>query len=203
MSDAGKPARTVFIIRHGEKPEPPALGLDVFGKPDAHSLLPRGWHRAALLATLFAPADGVFGPGLAAPTELVAPDYGTAADNIVHRTHQTILPLARLLGLDIETKSRNKKVDFSEGNEAAIAASVAAEPDGITLMCWEHHHIPALANSIPTPAGTTIPQNWPDDRFDVILSFTRDADSGTFAFTQILERLFPDDGTTPIDGSPS
>jgi hypothetical protein len=201
MSDAATSVRTIFIIRHGEKPDPPALGLDVYGKPDKHSLLPRGWHRAAALAMLFAPAEGVLRLGLATPTELIAPDYGNADANIVHRTHQTILPLARLLGLKIETKTEfgGKKVDFKEGNEAAVGTAVASEPDGVTLICWEHHHIHDIANSIPTPAGTKIPQSWPGDRFDVILSFTRDSGPGPYTFTQILERLFPDDGTTPID----
>jgi hypothetical protein len=203
MSDPAAPVRTIFIIRHGEKPDPPALGVDVYGKPNKHSLLPRGWHRTAALATLFAPPKGGFRAGLATPAELIAPDYGDTKENVLHRTHQTILPLARLLGLKIETetKSSGKKVDFKEGNERDVGAAVADEPDGVTLICWEHTNIHLIANSIPTSDDTKkkIPQHWPGERFDVILSFTRDTGSGLYTFTQILQQIFPDDGTKPID----
>jgi len=203
------PPRTIFIVRHGEKPDPPVPpaktssppGLDVYGKPNDHSLVPRGWHRAAALATLFAPAQGPLRPGLLTPTELIAPDYGDDEKNLVHRTNQTILPLARLLSLHIEKaggKEKGNPVSFQEGNEPAIGEVVANELAGVTLICWEHTAIYQIASNIPTVAGTRIPQHWPGKRFDVIYSFTRNSNSGPYTFTQILQELFADDGTTTI-----
>ncbi|MEA2409523.1 MAG: hypothetical protein QOC77_84 [Thermoleophilaceae bacterium] len=72
--------RSIFIIRHGEKP-PPGHGVDAGGKQDEHSLVPLGWQRAGALATLFA--------GKRAASR--------------ERTHQTITPLAALLGVEIES----------------------------------------------------------------------------------------------------
>ena len=53
-----------------------------------------------------------------------------------------------------------------------LAASVVSNCSGVVLICWEHHNIPAIASSLPTAPGTVIPQTWPDDRFDVVWTFT-------------------------------
>jgi hypothetical protein len=196
------PARAIFIIRHGEKPDlPTAAGDDVFGKPNVHSLIPRGWHRAAALETLFAPSKGPVLSGLLTPTALIAPGYGDEKKDIEHRTHQTILPLARLLGLDIETQGKTKDgetIDFKEGNEAAVGQFVSDETDGVTLICWEHKAIPTIAANIRVPDSTKIPKHWPGSRFDVVFSFTRDSDSDPYTFAQVMQELFPDDKTAPI-----
>jgi hypothetical protein len=194
--------RTIFIIRHGEKPlTATGTGPDVFGDPSVSSLIPQGWHRAAALETLFAPSQGPLPPNLATPTELVAPDYGDPKKNLEHRTSQTILPLARLLGLDIERYINGSKgpVHCVEGKEHEVGKALGEGTSGVTLVCWEHHRIPDIADKIPTQPGTKIPQTWPDDRFDVIFWFTRDDNSKPYAFDQIMQRLFADeDGNQPI-----
>ena len=48
----------VMIIRHGEKPDGSAPGLDAAGKEDDSSLTAVGWERAHGLVDLFDPADG-------------------------------------------------------------------------------------------------------------------------------------------------
>jgi broad specificity phosphatase PhoE len=178
--------RSIFIIRHGEKP-PPGHGVELDGKQDEHSLLPVGWQRAGALATFFS------GPraALAAPTQLIAPRY--AKHGARERTHETIAPLAALLGLHIETP-------FEEGEEAKLAAEVAAADEGVTLICWEHKHLPSIAESIPTPAGTTIPSTWPADRFDIVFCFARDDASGVYDFSQLPQMLLAGDLGTPIAG---
>jgi hypothetical protein len=192
MSVADTSVRTIFIIRHGEKPDtPPPYGVDVDGNQNEHSLLPRGWERAGALATLFAPSGGQFRTGLKTPTQLIAPDYGSAKNDAIHRTHETILPLEQLLGLNVDTP-------FSEGNEAELGKSVADAQTGITLICWEHKAIHLIANNIPTPSGTKIPQSWPEGRFDVVWSFAFDTSSGTYAFDQIPQLLLAGDSDTPI-----
>lgn len=86
MSDAAPP-RLVYIIRHAEKPDGSdgAVGVDVEGNPDPHSLVPRGWQRSGALGVLY--TAGV--DGLVTPDHLICPDYG--ATTPVHRTYQTLL----------------------------------------------------------------------------------------------------------------
>lgn len=191
-SDASDVPRTIFVIRHGEKPNglPQASGIDIKGNPDGHSLIPRGWQRAGAIARLFARRTGQ----LPAPTQLIAPDYGNG-DN--HRTHQTIQPLALLLLVSIECP-------YAVGDEAKLARKVAAATTGVTLICWEHQCIPDIAVNIPVPAGTQIPTKWPDDRFDMTWAFALDPSTQRYTFSQIPQLLLFLDVANPIpvDGTP-
>jgi hypothetical protein len=182
------PSRTIFIIRHGEKPEtPPPYGVDADGNQDDHSLLPRGWQRAGALATLFAPYGGQPRIGLATPTELICPDYGDQATTLVHRTYQTIQALSELIGIEIDHP-------FPEGQESTLGQQLSAGTTGLTLVCWEHKAIHEIANSIlPIPSGTQVPQSWPDTRFDVIYAFTYDGGASQYAFSQIPQMLLGGD----------
>jgi hypothetical protein len=89
---------------------------------------------------------------------------------------------------------------FAEGSEAQRAASVVSSYSGVVLICWEHDHIPALATSLPTVAGTIIPQPWPGDRFDVIWTFTLVPGSAPaqYTFGQIPQQLLSGDIDTVI-----
>jgi hypothetical protein len=65
------------------------------------------------------------------------------------------------------------------------------------LICWEHGHIPALASALPLVSGTVIPKSWPDDRYDVIWTFTLTADA-RYAFGQVPQLLLSGDADTVI-----
>jgi broad specificity phosphatase PhoE len=177
-------SRSIVIIRHGEKP-PPGHGVELHGKHDDHSLVPQGWQRAGALVTFF------WGPraALPRPAQLIAPKYASHPSH--ERTHQTISPLAATLGLTIESP-------YATGHEKALAEAVLAERSGVTLICWEHDHLPAIARHIPTPPGTDIPKRWPDDRFDVCWCFARDGGSGLYGFSQVPQMLLPGDIDKPI-----
>jgi hypothetical protein len=185
--------RTIFIIRHGEKPEtPPPYGTDVDGNQSPHSLLPRGWQRAGALATLFAPPGGNLRTGIATPNELLSPDYGGRAKTAKHRTYQTLSALNELVGIEIEST-------HSEGDEANLGRALAATRSGITLVCWEHKAIPTIANNIgPVAPGTIIPQKWPGERFDLVWSFTLNTDTETYVFNQLPQLLLAGDGAMTI-----
>jgi hypothetical protein len=201
------PPDTIYIIRHGEKPaDPPAsagqaaaaatgppFGVDFQGNQDPHSLLPRGWQRSGALAVLFDPALGPLQAGLQTPATLLSPSYGAAAKTAGHRTYQTIQGLSDRLGVAIVS-------DFAEGSEAQLAASVVSSYSGVVLICWEHDHIPDIATSLPTVAGTVIPQPWPGDRFDVIWTFTLVPGSAPaqYTFGQIPQQLLSGDADTVI-----
>lgn len=200
----------IYIIRHGEKPaHPPAavagqapsapdppLGIDVDGEANPHSLLPRGWQRSGALAALFAPAVGLVPAGLRTPTTLYCPGYGSPAKTQAHRTYQTIEGLSGRIGVPIESP-------VVEGQEAELIDAVLAGGSTVALICWEHHRIPALASAIPVPLTdartAVIPSTWPDDRFDVIWSFSRHSATNTYLFSQVPQQLLAGDTDTTID----
>jgi hypothetical protein len=198
MSHQPAPPDVIYIIRHGEKPGDPVpkraeaahRGVDFHGNQDEHSLLPRGWQRSGALAALFDPAQGTLRAGLQVPGKLISPSYGDSAKTARHRTHQTIRGIADRLGIEITT-------DFAKGHEPHLAATLVQSGPGAVLICWDHHHIPALASALPLAHGTVIPKSWPDDRFDVIWTFTLAAND-EYSFGQIPQLLLSGDTDTII-----
>ena len=201
------PPAIIYIIRHGEKPAdlPPAVpgqppptpvppfGVDDQGDQNPHSLLPRGWQRSGALAALFAPAAGAPQAGLQKPAVLLSPYYGDPVKTTVHRTYQTIQGLSDHLDVPIA-------YPFEENQEPELAASVVNSYSGVVLICWEHHRIPAIASSLPTIPETVIPQKWPDDRFDVIWTFTLAPEDPSieYIFGQVPQQLLSGDSDTII-----
>ncbi len=197
----------IYIIRHGEKPaDPPPVtpgqspppptppfGVDDQGVQDINGLLPTGWQRSGGLAVLFDPARGPLQAGLLRPAALLSPSYGSPDSTAAHRTYQTIQGLSGRLGLAIVSA-------FAVGQEPQLAASVVSGHSGIVLICWEHDHIPALASSLPTTQGTAIPQQWPEDRFDVIWTFTLVPGTAPprYTFGQVPQLLLAGDTDTVI-----
>jgi len=195
MSHRSAPPEAVYIIRHGEKPQDRApkhpaahSGVDFRGNPNEHSLLPRGWQRSGALAALFDPTDGPLRPGLRVPRMLISPSY--ASKTADHRTHQTIRGLSDRLGVEITA-------DFAKGQEPHLATAVLNSGPDAVLICWEHSHIPALASALPLVSGTVIPKSWPDDRYDVIWTFTLTADA-TYTFGQVPQLLLSVDDDTVL-----
>ena len=197
MGHLSGPPQVVYIIRHGEKPQDPApkdpathSGVDFRGNQNEHSLLPRGWQRSGALAALFDPGRGPLRAGLQVPRMLISPSYGRGGKTADHRTHQTIRGLSDRLGVEISA-------DFAKGQEPQLAAVVLDSGPGAVLICWEHSHIPALASALPLVSGTAIPESWPDDRYDVIWTFTLAADA-SYTFGQVPQLLLSGDAATVI-----
>jgi hypothetical protein len=201
IADMSQP-NAIYIIRHGERPDEPSAkraashhGVDFHGFANEHSLLPRGWQRSGALAALFDPSQGPLRSGLRVPGTLISPSYGDSAKTARHRTHQTIRGLSERLGIPIAT-------DFAKGHEQRLAAALATSGPGAVLICWDHEHIPALASALPLVHGTVIPKAWPDDRFDVIWTFTLAAGeqgSGRYDFAQVPQLLLSGDTDTVIE----
>jgi hypothetical protein len=193
MSHQLAPPEAVYIIRHGEKPQdvvPKHSGVDYRGSQNEHSLLPRGWQRSSVLAGLFDPSQGPLRAGLRVPRMLISPSYGHGRKTADHRTYQTIRGVSDRLGVDITS-------DFGKGQEPQLATAVLTSGPGAVLICWEHSHIPALASALPLTDGSTIPKSWPEDRYDVIWTFTLTADA-TYAFGQLPQLLLSGDADTVI-----
>jgi hypothetical protein len=121
---------------------------------------------------------------------LVSPSYGQPSKTAEHRTYQTIRELSDRLRVEIT-------VDFAKGQEPQLATAVLNSGPGAVLICWEHSHIPALASTLPLVSGTIIPKSWPEDRYDVIWTFTLTADA-TYAFGQVPQLLLSGDADTVI-----
>jgi broad specificity phosphatase PhoE len=177
-------AATLMLIRHGEKPlgGVAPFGVSIDGRPDPESLTPLGWQRAGALVRLFAGPDAT----LPTPTHLVASQVGVKSSS--RRPLETLEPLAARLGLTVDTR-------FLKQDIGRLAPAIVAL-DGVVLVSWEHHLIPSIANSIVGDLRT-VPQIWPDDRFDLVWRFDL-RPAGGYAFRQVPEMLLAGDRLDPI-----
>jgi hypothetical protein len=174
----------IILIRHAQKPtrNPRHRGIREDGSADPESLTVRGWQHAGALAAVFA------GAGVSAADPLVArPDVIFAAGSrrrVVRidgkkvkvgshsrRPQETVAPLAGALGLSPVTI-------HTKGEEQALVAD-ALSRSGVVLICWQHQDIPVIGNLI-VGDETTVPQSWPEDRYDLIWAFDRAGDTWSF-----------------------
>ena len=175
----------IMIVRHAEKPDSDKLhGITEDGSHDHHSLTVTGWVRAGALVELLGSALRVPQAGLRCPDRI----YGTdAGDGESKRSIQTVSPLGARLGVKVDTRYR-------EGDEEELAKEIR-ELSGTTLVSWHHETIHRIAKHLgevrPDP-----PRHWPDDRFDLVWTFTRTAEYWHFA--QVPQLLLPDDSPDPI-----
>ena len=182
-----------MLIRHAEKPIPadpksksPAYnGIDVYGNPDSHSLIPQGWQRAGALIKLFTSSSG----RLPVPQFLFAPnEFGSGTSK---RPYETITPLSQKLGIPINPpKGQYAKTDY----EAMLTAATSC--NGMVLISWEHGEIPDLAAWIL--GSKNIAPKWPGERYDIVWVFDLDTSKGTYTFNQMPQLLLEGDLPTPI-----
>src|SRR5262249_26718612 len=180
----------ILVIRHAEKPDGTNAGIDMKGAPDKESLIVRGWQRAGAL-------PGLFGPSATLPD----PDrvYASAAGKHMtadgkigsksKRPMETVSVVAARHQMPIDDT-------FAKGQETALVAKITTL-DGITLVCWQHEAIPAIATAI-LGSSEGVPEPWPDDRFDVVWRFTQAAAGRAWTFHQGGERLRPGDSAHRI-----
>lgn len=180
------PPDVVMVIRHAEKPDGELPGLDAAGNEDESSLTEVGWQRADRLVDLFDPAQGAPRAGLARPAVIYA--AGVTDDGEGQRTRETVAPLADRLGLPVIT-------DYGRGDEKKLVKQVVDEGVPV-LISWQHGGITEIADAFPSVKPKP-PSDWPDDRFDMVWTFTRTADGWRFA--QVPEQLLPGDSADVIE----
>ncbi|SDI38814.1 hypothetical protein SAMN04487926_11626 [Paraburkholderia steynii] len=152
----------IMIIRHAEKPDHLATGVDSNGQSDKESLTPQGWQRAGALVQFIAPGiEGEPQAPLARPEYLFAANYDPASDDDSKRPYQTIGPLAAHLAVAIDDSVRKDDLE--------ILVQKVLATDGPVLIAWEHKRIPGIARLL-VPQGDHVP-GWPDSRFDVVWVF--------------------------------
>jgi broad specificity phosphatase PhoE len=191
--------KTIFVIRHAEKPAGKIKGIDQNGSTDKDSLIVRGWERAGALADFFGSKQG-----LPAPDRIFASAAQKKARPVAKRGRkkarpaaktgskskrptQTVTPLAARLGQRIDGK-------YTKGQEADLVKAVTAF-DGTTLVCWQHEAIPKIADLI---VGNMkgIPKRWPSRRFDVVWQFT--SSKSKWKFEQVCQQVLAGDSAKPI-----
>lgn len=175
---------TIILIRHGEKPSDngPPHGVNRHGEHDEHSLSVRGWTRAGALAAMFAHTPHNDQSCIVTPTRIYA-TKPTDTDKS-KRERDTALPTALRLGLSIDDS-------MEHGEEHKLAHSVLARP-GPVLVVWHHGEMADLARSFPLANPGDVPDEWPDDRFDLYWILVRNpGDSPSYRFViepqQLLE----------------
>jgi hypothetical protein len=181
---------SISLMRHAEKQlgVGPPRGVLVDGSPDPESLTPRGWQRAGALIGLFVPrADERGAAVLPTPTHLFASEVGQHSHS--RRPLETLRPLSERLGRPLEEPFVQDELDR--------LVEVIRACDGDVLVAWEHKRIPLIANQL-VGDGSTVPQVWPDDRFDLVWVFELDPAVGGFHLRQAPQLLLAGDRAEPI-----
>ncbi|EMT70464.1 hypothetical protein NOF04DRAFT_5791 [Fusarium oxysporum II5] len=152
MSSETSTKPTIYMIRHGEKPD------EVHGKePDGLSA--QGLKRANDLPTVFG-QNSSYNIGYIMAEH---PHHGGGRQ----RPYDTVKPLADALGLKV-----HKKIERDDYAGAASEA-LSFEGPGNVLLCWEHHSLEGIAKAIgiqgyAAATGWTGEVKYPGDRFDLI-----------------------------------
>ena len=131
---------TIYMIRHGEK--------DSKGCEST-----KGMERANALHSIF-------------KSKFQLPDfiYAYHYTHDCQRTTQTITPLAKSLGLTVDTH-------HGSDSDAAVKAFVSRlSSDKVIVACWEHNHILKVAQSFGV-APSKIP-SWSGRDYDTVFVFT-------------------------------
>jgi broad specificity phosphatase PhoE len=183
-------ATKVMLIRHAEKPQDSSrpYGVTAEGEREKESLTVRGWQRAGALVHLFAPADGrPQDRSLARPQFLYASK--PKKQNGSRRPVETLTPLAEKLAIRINC-------NFMRFETGGMLEEVRACV-GVVLISWQHNYLPEIANGL-LGDEKTVPQQWPEDRYDMVWVLDLDPTSGRYNFKQVPQLLLMGDWATPI-----
>jgi hypothetical protein len=142
---------TVLIIRHAEKPE---IGA---------GLAPAGEQRAQAYVNYFQHFQA---GGQPVPLDTL---ISTADSEGSMRPRLTLEPLAKALGLPLDTRFKDKQV-------TDVVADLQSRHPHVkgALICWHHGQIPELLQAFGADALHILPKGqWPADVFDwvVVLKF--------------------------------
>ena len=179
-----------MVLRHAEKPakDSAPYGVTAAGERSKESLEVRGWQRAGALANLFAPADEHFeNASLAKPQFLFASKPLRRKGS--RRPLETITPLADKLAVRINS-------NFPR-NEYQSMIDEVVMCEGVVLICWQREYIPDIGSYI-LGDNKIVPQNWPENCFDIIWIFNLDRAAARYTFEQVPQKLLGGDLASPI-----
>jgi hypothetical protein len=188
---ASSSPRKIMLIRHADKPDADAGGMNGDGTASSKSLQVLGWERAGALVRFFTSPTA---PDIATPTAIFASGLTKTTDGALKaksaRPFETVTPLAAMLGIPIDTS-------FTTGDEAALAAAVL-RTSGVVLVSWGHKHLAPIARAIPASDPGAIPDAWPGARFDMVWVFDLEPGGTRYSFRQVPEMLLAGDSAEPF-----
>ena len=190
MKKTTRRSTKILLIRHAEKPakDDAPFGVTLKGDRSKESLEVRGWQRAGALTHLLASPDGHF-----QHAELARPQFLYASKPVKRRGSrhpvETIIPLAEKLGIEINAEYRRSEFE-------SMLDEVFSHR-GVVLICWQREYIPEIASYI-LDYKRSVPEEWPEDRFDMFWVFDLEPSSGRYKFKQVPQRLLSGDRVTPI-----
>lgn len=174
---------SMMFIRHAEKPGEHGAphGVNPHGEQDPHSLSVRGWTRAGALAALFGQAPHANRAGIVRPARVFATRPNGHAKS--RRELDTATPTAQRIGVEVDDR-----YDHSDSDELVNALLGSGDP---ALVVWHHGAMRELLDRLPVANRDDIPDEWPDERFDLVwvLSWSGDA----YTFTQVAQDLLDGD----------
>ncbi|MGO9303653.1 MAG: hypothetical protein ACLP3R_08095 [Candidatus Korobacteraceae bacterium] len=114
--------------------------------------------------------------------------FAAADSHASHRPRLTVEPIAKELGLTIDTRFKNQQ--FSE-----LADEIRGQPHGKNiLICWHHGEIPQLLRALGADPKRVLPKGkWPNDEFDWLIELRYDENGVLFESKRIDENLSSDD----------
>lgn len=158
---------TVILIRHGEKA--------------GSGLSKQGQERAQALVRYFTEKPMLTEAGLPAAIYAFQPQ----PDGHKARGVETVTPLSDAINVTIDSA-------YSEDQVESLVAQIMTKPSynqHTVLICWEHHHIPMIANAF----GISSPPDWPSDVYDRTWVIHFDASGNIIDFENLPQRLLPGD----------
>jgi phosphohistidine phosphatase SixA len=187
MSSAMPASASIFLIRHGEKPE------------SGTGLSPAGEARAKAYVTYFQNLRDPQGK-LIHWDHLIASRATAQSD----RPRLTIAPLATALAKTVKT-------DYKDGDYAGLVKHIRQNAQQYAnsniLICWHHGEILNLAAEMggsysTLPASSSWPAKWPESVFGWLLKlyFKPDGTVHHNVTQAVNQRLMPDDKADPVAG---
>ena len=183
-STTGVGPSKIMLIRHAEKPVPDRTeGVRWRGRADPESLTALGWQRAGALVRFF---EHPHLPQITRPDHLFAVRFNRAEVDSSRRSKQTLRPLSRKLGLLVNDR-------FGKEQEDQLVQAFEGL-SGTVLVAWSHENIRKIVMALG--ASMLSPGDWPEERFDLVWVFDRQA--GRMTFAQVPQRLLAGDSMDVI-----
>ena len=160
----------ILVIRHAEQPD------------DGYGLSAAGDARARAYVNYFNNFT-VDGRPLKLDQLFAAKDSPNS-----HRPRLTIEPLAKELGLTVDSRFKNNQ--FSQ-----LIDEIQSRPHGTNiLICWHHGNIPQLLRALGADPNTLLHKGkWPNDVYDWLIQLRYDENGHLLDSKRINENLSSDE----------
>jgi hypothetical protein len=168
----------IILIRHAEKPD----------DDSAKDLNAAGVARANALVDFFATNAVIAEKG---EPQFIFAKYKKGSSAPTMRAVETVTPLARALGIAVDT-------DYGKKNMSDMTSSLlkdAAYDGKVVLICWDHDELPDLAQALGITAA---PAKWKGGVYDRFWVADFDSEGSVTTFQDLPQHLMPGDSTQSV-----